>query len=104
MSAYYMNRDTSIWGTDAHLLNPDRWLGEGSKRLNDQLFSSSKGARNCIGIKYVGISLPNANVLGLILIALRMPSRGLSWRVYTGNLMFIAMRRSLYARTDLIRW
>lgn len=53
MSAHTMHYDTQIWGPDAKSFNPARWLGPDAKQLETHLVTFSKGARQCIGIKYV---------------------------------------------------
>lgn len=49
MSAYTMHFSEELWGADAREFNPERWLGEESKRLDAHLVTFSKGARSCIG-------------------------------------------------------
>lgn len=49
MSAYTMHRNKEVWGEDAAIFNPDRWLGEDSKRLMNNMVTFSKGNRGCIG-------------------------------------------------------
>lgn len=53
MSAYTMHTDPEIWGPDAKSFNPDRWLGPDAKQLETHICTFSKGARQCIGMKYV---------------------------------------------------
>lgn len=53
MSAYTMHNDREIWGPDAKSFNPDRWLGPDAKQLETHICTFSKGARQCIGMKYV---------------------------------------------------
>ena len=49
MSAYTMHRSEELWGSDARAFNPDRWLGEKAKSLDQHMVSFSKGLRSCIG-------------------------------------------------------
>lgn len=48
-----MNTDPQVWGQNAKSFNPARWLGPNAKELETHLCTFSKGARQCIGIKYV---------------------------------------------------
>lgn len=48
-----MNTDPQIWGPDGGSFNPNRWLGPDAKELETYMCTFSKGARQCIGIKYV---------------------------------------------------
>ncbi|KAB2572680.1 Cytochrome P450 oxidoreductase [Lasiodiplodia theobromae] len=50
MSAYTMHYSEELWGKDAKVFNPDRWLGPNAKHLDTYLCTFSKGARQCIGI------------------------------------------------------
>ncbi|KAL4888830.1 cytochrome P450 [Aspergillus ambiguus] len=49
MSAYTMHTSEEIWGPDARVFNPDRWLHPEAKPLEQYLCTFSKGARMCIG-------------------------------------------------------
>ncbi|KAH8428282.1 cytochrome P450 [Aspergillus melleus] len=49
MSAYTMHTSEEIWGPDARVFNPDRWLQPEAKALEQYLCTFSKGARMCIG-------------------------------------------------------
>ncbi|CAG8947186.1 unnamed protein product [Penicillium salamii] len=49
MSAYTMNYSEELWGPDARIFNPERWLQPESKNLDQYLSTFSKGARMCIG-------------------------------------------------------
>lgn len=49
MSAYTMHFSEELWGDDARVFNPNRWLDESSKGLDAHLVTFSKGARSCIG-------------------------------------------------------
>lgn len=48
-----MHYDPEIWGSDAKSFSPARWLGSDAKQLETHICTFSKGARSCIGIKYV---------------------------------------------------
>lgn len=52
MSAHTMHLSTSIWGPDASVFNPDRWLQPGGKDMDQYFVPFSKGTRSCIGMKY----------------------------------------------------
>jgi cytochrome P450 len=49
MSAYTMHFSEEIWGSNARHFEPERWLGEGAKGLDEHMVTFSKGARSCIG-------------------------------------------------------
>jgi cytochrome P450 len=49
MSAYSMHISEELWGPNARDFEPERWLGEGAKGLDEHSMAFSKGARNCIG-------------------------------------------------------
>ncbi|KAM0721583.1 hypothetical protein Q7P37_002508 [Cladosporium fusiforme] len=49
MSIYTMHHSKEIWGEDAHLFKPDRWLAPGATKLPSHLLAFSSGKRNCIG-------------------------------------------------------
>lgn len=51
MSSYTMNMSEEIFGADARVFNPERWLRPDSKQLGEHIYSFSKGPRMCIGIK-----------------------------------------------------
>jgi cytochrome P450 len=51
MSAYSMNMSEEIFGPDAWVFNPERWLQPDSKQLAEQIYTFSKGPRICLGIK-----------------------------------------------------
>ncbi|KAJ7275499.1 cytochrome P450 [Mycena haematopus] len=44
-----LQMDPEIWGDDAHLFRPERWLGPDKKR---NIFAFSEGPRSCIGKKF----------------------------------------------------
>ncbi|KAF7367311.1 Cytochrome P450 [Mycena sanguinolenta] len=44
-----LQMDPEIWGDDAHLFRPERWLDPGNK---PNLFAFSEGPRSCIGKKF----------------------------------------------------
>ena len=49
MGAYTMHNSEELWGPNARHFEPERWLGEDAKGLDENLVTFSKGARNCIG-------------------------------------------------------
>ena len=49
MSAYTMHTSSELWGPNALHFEPERWLGEGARGLDENLVAFSKGARNCVG-------------------------------------------------------
>jgi cytochrome P450 len=49
ISAYTMHNSEELWGSNARSFQPERWLGEDAKGLDEHLVTFSKGARNCIG-------------------------------------------------------
>lgn len=51
MSTYTMNMSEEIFGPDARVFNPERWMQPNSKQLGDNLYTFSKGARMCLGLK-----------------------------------------------------
>lgn len=46
-----MNMSEEIFGPDARVFNPERWLQPDSKQLGEHIYTFSKGPRMCIGIK-----------------------------------------------------
>jgi cytochrome P450 len=66
MSAYTMHNSEELWGANARQFEPERWLGEGAKGLDENLVTFSKGARNC-----VGQTLAQAELLLVIFILFR---------------------------------
>lgn len=53
-AAEITNHDKSLWGEDADVFNPDRWIGEGRAKSggassNFAMLSFGAGPRNCIG-------------------------------------------------------
>jgi cytochrome P450 len=58
MSAYTMHNSEELWGPNARHFQPERWLGEDAKGLDEHLVTFSKGARNC-----TGQTLAQANLL-----------------------------------------
>lgn len=65
MSAYSMHTSEELWGPDARSFNPDRWLGDGGKALDQHMVSFSKGLRSCIGqnLAYAEATLLLAHLL-----------------------------------------
>ncbi|CAI0646462.1 unnamed protein product [Colletotrichum noveboracense] len=57
MSAHTMHSSVDLWGPDARLFNPDRWLGPEAKGLDQYQVAFSKGARMCIGQNLVPVEL-----------------------------------------------
>lgn len=51
MSIPMVNNDPSIWGPDAALFRPERWLEPNAKGLDKYLATFSKGTRICPGIE-----------------------------------------------------
>ncbi|KAE8373331.1 cytochrome P450 [Aspergillus bertholletiae] len=49
ISAYTMHYSEELWGPDARIFNPERWLRPESKTLDQYLCTFSKGVRMCIG-------------------------------------------------------
>lgn len=48
--SYTLHRYKPVWGADADVYNPDRWLPEGArKELECAFIPFSKGPRGCIG-------------------------------------------------------
>ncbi|KAJ0123825.1 cytochrome P450 [Diaporthe amygdali] len=61
-SAETTNHDKSLWGPDAHIFNPGRWLGEGMAKTggassNFAMLSFGAGPRNCIGQDFARTTL-----------------------------------------------
>lgn len=58
MSAATLHYDTGIFGSDAHVFNPERWLGDAT--MDRYMFQFGFGSRSCIGrnvgFKYLGIT------------------------------------------------
>ncbi|KAK1506561.1 uncharacterized protein CCOS01_16420 [Colletotrichum costaricense] len=57
MSAHTIHSSVDIWGPDARLFNPDRWLVPEAKGLDQYQVHFSKGARMCIGQNLVPIEM-----------------------------------------------
>ncbi|KAF4424084.1 Cytochrome P450 monooxygenase sdnE [Colletotrichum fructicola] len=57
MSAHTMHSSVDLWGPDARLFNPNRWLGPEAKGLDQYQVAFSKGARMCIGQNLVPVEL-----------------------------------------------
>jgi hypothetical protein len=48
-----MHTSQEAWGADAREFKPERWLGPDAQGLEQWMCTFSKGARMCIGQKYV---------------------------------------------------
>jgi len=60
IAAYNRNKD--IFGEDAHVYNPDRWLNNSGKQLNSigvysNLFTFSAGSKACLGWRFAVLEL-----------------------------------------------
>lgn len=64
-SAYLLNRHPSVWGSRSRQFDPDRWLVEQPQALDKYMTSFYKGARQCLGMKYVS-PLLNGQALGVL--------------------------------------
>lgn len=78
MSAYTMHTSEELWGADARVFNPDRWLQPETKHLEQYLCTFSKGTRMCIGPKFVLCSIFRIILLTFI-VSLMLKLR-LLWR------------------------
>ncbi|KAJ6088621.1 hypothetical protein N7486_009882 [Penicillium sp. IBT 16267x] len=61
-SAEVTNHDKTLWGTDADVFNPDRWIGEGKANSggassNFAMLTFGAGPRNCIGANFARATL-----------------------------------------------
>ncbi|KAI4865035.1 cytochrome P450 [Hypoxylon rubiginosum] len=61
-SAETTNHDKNLWGPDAHVFNPNRWLGPGMAKTggatsNYAMLSFGAGPRNCIGQDFARATL-----------------------------------------------
>lgn len=66
-SAYSVHMDESIWGPNAESFIPERWLGGDKTKEPDKcLLTFSKGARACIGIKWVSSVPPHRPIILLM--------------------------------------
>ena len=54
-----LNMDPDIWGPDAEVFRPERWLGEENQegKLNQYLLSFSRGTRVCPGVELVWVEM-----------------------------------------------
>ncbi|EAW08948.1 cytochrome P450 [Aspergillus clavatus NRRL 1] len=61
-SAEVTNHDKRLWGPDADVFNPDRWMGEGNAKSggaisNYAMLTFGAGPRNCIGLNFARATL-----------------------------------------------
>ncbi|KAL2060395.1 hypothetical protein VTL71DRAFT_9790 [Oculimacula yallundae] len=56
MSSYTIHFDEDIWGPDAQVFRPERWLGDNAKHLDPYLVPFSTGIRQCIGMKLFSLA------------------------------------------------
>lgn len=61
-SAEVTNHDKTLWGPDADVFNPDRWIGEGKANSggassNYAMLTFGAGPRNCIGANFARATL-----------------------------------------------
>ncbi|CAK7201538.1 hypothetical protein SEUCBS139899_004244 [Sporothrix eucalyptigena] len=49
VNAAVVHRDRSIFGADADVFNPDRWLGPNAANMDRYMFQFGGGSRTCIG-------------------------------------------------------
>lgn len=62
-SAYTMNRDKSLWGEDADVWEPERWMKPGASRsggapTNYAMTTFGHGPRRCLGQNFARVILP----------------------------------------------
>lgn len=62
-SAYTMNRDKALWGEDADVWDPERWLKPGASRsggatTNYAMTTFGHGPRRCLGMNFARVILP----------------------------------------------
>lgn len=58
-SLMMVSKDPSIWGSDAEVFRPERWIGKENKdgRLDQWLVSFSKGTRVCPGLEIAWVEM-----------------------------------------------
>lgn len=63
-NTYVLGRSKEVWGLDADVWRPERWLGDESERkqLEDRFMVFSKGSRGCIGREVAMLILAEALV------------------------------------------
>ncbi|KAL1629222.1 hypothetical protein SLS56_005445 [Neofusicoccum ribis] len=78
MSAHTMNFSKELWGDDAPVFNPDRWIDGKGKSLEQNLHSFSKGTRQCIGINLAYAEIFTA--LAYLIRNFRMTTKTTEWQ------------------------
>ncbi|KAF7315985.1 Cytochrome P450 [Mycena indigotica] len=63
--AYTIQRDPRIWGEDAEMYRPERWIEDGGGMLKKHMLTFGSGPRACIGknLAYIQMQLALATVL-----------------------------------------
>ncbi|KAK8959455.1 Cytokinin hydroxylase [Platanthera guangdongensis] len=61
-----IHHDEEIWGSDAHIFNPDRFLGRRSFAMSRHFLPFASGPRNCVGQAY---AMMEAKVILAMLLA-----------------------------------
>ena len=63
-NTYILGRSKEIWGEDADMWKPERWLvaGDEKQKLEDKFVAFSKGPRNCIGREIAMLMIEEALV------------------------------------------
>ena len=56
MSAYLQHSDPNVYPRPGEFI-PERWLSNVTPAMNRNYVPFSKGSRNCLGMKYVSVSL-----------------------------------------------
>ena len=63
VSAHIMHRDKGVFGEDADVFNPDRWLREGASSMDRYVLSFGAGTRICLGKNVSSLSEQLESVL-----------------------------------------